>query len=48
MPNMGVIVKFSGHAWSVYMERFENIYGDRINLWRFFSLINCDSTLFLG
>lgn len=42
MPNMGVIVKFSGHAWSVYMENYEKIYGERMNLWRFFSLINSD------
>lgn len=40
MPNMYVIVYFSGNAWSTYVENFESLYKKPMNLRRFFNMIN--------
>ncbi|WP_044566528.1 hypothetical protein [Anaerococcus provencensis] len=42
MPNMFVIVYFSGNAWSTYVENFESLYNKPMNLRRFFNMINSD------
>lgn len=35
MPNMGIICKFSAHAWHAYREIYEDKYNDAINIYQF-------------
>lgn len=35
MPNMGIICKFSAHAWHAYREIYEDKYDDVINIYQF-------------
>lgn len=35
MPNMGIICKFSAHAWHAYREIYEGKYDDVINIYQF-------------
>lgn len=43
-PKMGVIVKFSAHAWSEYCKRYDDKYSESMNIYKF--LQNTHSTLY--
>lgn len=42
MPKMYVIVYFSGFAWTTYVKNFETLYGETMNIRRFFKLLDVD------
>ena len=43
MPNMGVCVRFTAYAWAAYRQRYEELYGIRMDIWAFLDMVQAFS-----
>lgn len=48
MPMMGVCVRVSAYAWAAYQQRYEELYGTRMNVWIFLDMVQAFSTISNG